>query len=414
MRSGTTSPPAGQPDELAPTEPAAKAGVSPEEVERLVTFGILVPRDGSRPFRAIDALKIRVARACEEGGLPMEGMAEAVRAGLLSFAFVESWPFERWSSRRPQTHVELAEEVGLSFEALQRLVEAFGFARPEPKDVVVEAERPIALLAGRIVELEIVDEAGLARLGHVYAEAFRRIALAETEVYHSGVEEPLLRSGLGESRTMELASSFSPALTGMLDDAVMAAYRRQQELTWTEHQIEHVEQALEDAGVSLPATLPTAMCFLDLSGYTRLTEERGDQEAAALAGRLSDIVQQRSRLHGGEAVKWVGDGVMFRFRDPSGAVVSSLDMVEEIPAAGLPPAHVGVAAGPVIRQGGDYYGRTVNLASRISDRAAGGQVLVSEPVVEMASIRGVTFVRIGPVELKGLRRPVDLFEARRV
>jgi len=224
----------------------------------------------------------------------------------------------------------------------------------------------------------------------------------------------LLRSGLGESRTLELASSLSPALTGMLDGAIMAAYRRQQELTWTEHQIEHVEQALEDAGVSLPATPPTAMCFLDLSGYTRLTEERGDQEAAALAGRLSDIVQQRSRLHGGEAVKWVGDGVMFRFRDPSGAVVSSLDMVEEIPAAGLPPAHVGVAAGPVIRQGGDYYGRTVNLASRISDRAAGGQVLVSGPVVEMASIRDVTFVRIGPVELKGLRRPVDLFEARRV
>jgi len=412
--SGASPSPVGRPYELSPTELAARAGISPSEVERLVSFGILVPRDGGWPFRAVDALKIRVARACEEGGLPMEGMAEAVRAGLLSFAFVESWPFERWSFRRPQTHVELAEEVGLSFEALQRLVEAFGFARPEPKDVVVEAERPIALLAGRIVELEIVDEAGLARLGHVYAEAFRRIALAETEVYHSGVEEPLLRSGLGESRTMELASSFSPALTGMLDDAVMATYRRQQELTWTEHQIEHVEQALEDAGVSLPATPPTAMCFLDLSGYTRLTEERGDQEAAALAGRLSDIVQQRSRLHGGEAVKWVGDGVMFRFRDPSAAVVSCLDMVEEIPAAGLPPAHVGVAAGPVIRQGGDYYGRTVNLASRISDRAASGQVLVSEPVVEMASVPGVTFVGIGPVELKGLTGPVDLFEARRV
>jgi class 3 adenylate cyclase len=89
-------------------------------------------------------------------------------------------------------------------------------------------------------------------------------------------------------------------------------------------------------------------------------------------------------------------------------------MVEEIPAAGLPPAHVGVAAGPVIRQGGDYYGRTVNLASRISDRAESGQVLVSEPVAEMASVRSVTFVAVGPVELKGLTGPVDLFEARRV
>ena len=414
MISSATSPPAGQPDDLSLGELAARAGISSEEVERLVACGILVPRVGSRPFRAVDALKIRVARACEEGGLPMEGMAEAVRAGLLSFAFVESWPFEPWGSRGPQTHLELAEEAGLPFEALRRLLEAFGFARLEPKDVVAEAERPIALLAGRIVDLGIVDEAALARLGRVYEEAFRRIALAETEIYHSGVEMPLLRSGLDERRTMELASSLSPSLTGMLDAALMAAYRRQQELTWTEHQIEHIEQALEDAGVSLPAAPPTAMCFLDLSGYTRLTDEHGDEEAAALAGRLADIVQRRSRSHGGEVVKWVGDGVMFRFRDPSGAVASSLDMVEEIPAAGLPPAHVGVAAGPVIRQGGDYYGRTVNLASRISDRAAGGQVLVSEPVVEMASIRGVTFVRIGPVELKGLRRPVDLFEARRV
>jgi adenylate cyclase len=401
------------PDELSPTELAARAGISPSEVERLVGFGILVPRDGSRPFRAVDALKIRVARACEEGGLPMEGMAEAVRAGLLSFAFVESWPFEPWGSRRPQTHLELAEEAGLPFEALRRLLEAFGVARLEPEGVVAEAERPIALLAGRIVDLGIVDEAALARLGRVYEEAFRRIALAETEIYHSGVEMPLLRSGLDERRTMELASSLSPSLTGMLDAAVMAAYRRQQELTWTEHQIEHIEQALDDAGVSLPAAPPTAMCFLDLSGYTRLTDEHGDEEAAALAGRLTEIVQQRSRRQGGEAVKWVGDGVMFRFWDPSDAVVSALDMVEEIPAAGLPPAHVGVAAGPVIRQGGDYYGRTVNLASRISDRAAGGQVLVSEPVVELTSVQGVTFVGIGSIELKGLKGPVDLFEARR-
>jgi adenylate cyclase len=412
--SGAPPSPAGRPDELSVTELAARAGISPSEVERLVNFGILVPRDGGRPFRAVDALKIRVARACEEGGLPIEGMAEAVRAGLLSFAFVESWPFEPWGSQKPQTHLELAEEAGLPFEALRRLLEAFGFARLEPEDVVAEAERPIALLAGRIVDLGIVDEAALARLGRVYEEAFRRIALAETEIYHSGVEMPLLRSGMDERRTMELASSLSPALTGMLDAALMAAYRRQQELTWTEHQIEHIEQALEDAGVSLPAAPPTAMCFLDLSGYTRLTDEHGDAEAAALAGRLADIVQLRSRSHGGEVVKWVGDGVMFRFRDPGGAVVSSLDMVEEIPAAGLPPAHVGVAAGPVIRQGGDYYGRTVNLASRISDRAESGQVLVSEPVAEMASIRSVTFVPVGPVELKGLTGPVDLFEARRV
>ena len=411
MTPGAASP-AGQPGELSSEELAARAGIPSEEVERLVELGILVPREGSRPFRAVDALKIRVARGCEEGGLPLDGMAEAVRAGNLSFAFVESWPFEPWSSRGPQTHLELAEEVGLSFEALQQLVEAFGFARPQPEDVVVEAERPIALLAGRLVEL---DRSTRPRPRGWGASTPRRSGGSPWPRPRSTTpgEEPLLRSGLGESKTMELASSLSPALTGMLDEAVMAAYRRQQELTWTEHQIEHIEQALEDAGVSLPATPPTAMCFLDLVGFTRLTEERGDEEAAALAGRLSQIVQQGSRPHGGETVKWVGDGVMFRFRDPSAAVASCLDMVKEIPAAGLPPAHVGVAAGPVIRQGGDYYGRTVNLASRISDHAVAGQVLVSEPVVELASVPGVSFVGIGSIVLKGLKAPVDLFEARR-
>jgi len=407
------SDPASEPGELTASELAARAGVEQAEIERLVGYGVLVPRGGRAPFRAADLLKIRVARACEEGGLPMDGMAKAIDVGLLSFAFVESWPFERWSASRTQTHLQLAEEAGLPFESFSRIVEAFGFARPEPDDVVAETQRPVALLIGRTIDLGIVDEVEAVRFGRVYAEAFRRITQAETEIYHSGVEMPLLRKGIGERRMMEEGSAMSPLMTGLLDGALMATYRRQQELTWVEHQIEHIEQALEDAGVSLPTGPPTAMCFLDLSGYTRLTEEHGDEEAAALASRLSDIVQQSSRNHRGEPVKWLGDGVMFRFRDPNGAVVSALDMVEEIPAGGPPSAHVGVAAGPVIRQGGDYFGRTVNLAARISDRAAGGQVLVSEPVTKVTSVPDVSFVPLGPIEMSGLKAPVDLFEARR-
>jgi adenylate cyclase len=399
--------------ELSGAELAARAGVGEQEIQRLVTHGVLVPRAGRvAPFRAVDVLKIRVARACEEGGLPMEGMARAIRAGHLSFAFVESWPFERWATRGPQTHAELAAEVGLPLASLQRIVEAFGFARPEPGDAVVAAERPVAQLMGRAVALGIVDEATSVRFANVYAEALRRIAAVEAEAYHAGIELPLLRSGVGPRRTTELAEEVAEEFTELLDEALMAVYRRQQELSWTEYQVEHIEQALEAAGVRLPPGQPPAMCFLDLTGYTGLTEERGDEEAAALAARLAEIVQQGPRRHRGEAVKWLGDGVMFRFRDPSGAVMSALDMVEDVPAAGLPPAHVGVAAGPVIRQGGDYFGRAVNLASRIADHARGGQVLVSEPVA-MTSVAGVRFDGLGAIELPGLRSPIDLFEARR-
>jgi adenylate cyclase len=112
-------------------------------------------------------------------------------------------------------------------------------------------------------------------------------------------------------------------------------------------------------------------------------------------------------------VKWLGDGVMVHFREPAGAVLSALRLVEQLPAAGLPPAHVGVAAGPVVAQGGDYFGRTVNLAARIAAHAGPGQVLVSQSVVESASPEGVSFVALEELRLKGFARPVRLLEACR-
>jgi adenylate cyclase len=94
-------------------------------------------------------------------------------------------------------------------------------------------------------------------------------------------------------------------------------------------------------------------------------------------------------------------------------VLAALRMVEQLPEAGLPPAHVGVAAGPVVAQGGDYFGRTVNLAARIAAHAGAGQVLVSGSVVESAPPPGVAFMEVGEVALKGFARPVRLLEASR-
>jgi adenylate cyclase len=392
---------------------ADRARVDEAEIVRLVGAGILVERDTPEgPFLDVDVLKIQVARACEESGIPMEAMTTSIREGRLSFAFLESWPFRSATESTTQTHAELAAEVGIPFETLNALLTAFGFTRSQPGDVVAEAERPIASLMAEAIRLGVIDEPAAVRLASVYVEALRKIAAAENEVYHAGFEMPLLASGVGERRSMEVASEMGVELVPLLDRAVFAAYRRQQELAWTEHQIEHIEQAVGSAGISLPPGPPPAMSFVDLSGYTRLTEERGDQAAASVAGRLSDVVQDSLRRHRGEVIKWIGDGVMFRFRDPADAVVSALEIADVVPAAGLPPTHIGVAAGPVIQQGGDYYGRTVNLASRLSDRAAAGQVLVNALVVETTSIPDVLFEPIGTAELDGMPRPIELFEAR--
>ncbi len=155
-----------------------------------------------------------------------------------------------------------------------------------------------------------------------------------------------------------------------------------------------------------------AICFLDLTGYTRLTEERGDSIAADLAQRLASMVERHSRRHGGTPVKWLGDGVMFHFPEPADGVLAALEMVEAAPDLGLPSAHVGLHAGPVLFQEGDYFGRTVNVAARIADYARPGEVVVSQEVVDAVADDKLEFSEIGPVELKGVTGPHRLYSAR--
>ena len=166
--------------------------------------------------------------------------------------------------------------------------------------------------------------------------------------------------------------------------------------------MEDVEGALERAGLYSRVHRPPAVCFLDISGYTRLTEERGDEAAADLAARSwPPSSGGSSQEHGGQPVKWLGDGVMFYFPDPGQGVLAALDMVEGVAADGLPPARVGIHAGPVVFQEGDYFGRTVNIAARIAEYARPGEVLVTQEVVDAAEGTSITFTEIGAGRTEG-------------
>ena len=94
-------------------------------------------------------------------------------------------------------------------------------------------------------------------------------------------------------------------------------------------------------------------------------------------------------------------------------MTAGLDVVERAPAAGLPPAHIGIHTGPVIAQDGDVYGMTVNLAARISSYAGAGQVVVSDETATRAAGPGLRFEPLGPVELKGVAQPLPLYRASR-
>jgi class 3 adenylate cyclase len=392
---------------------AERTGATEEEVERMVALGILVPREDSQPFLPSDVQKVRLAKACERAGLPMDGIGQAIEQGRLSFGFLEAPAFRRWAQRSENTYREVCKEAGVPFELLRTVLQAYGFAGMDPDERIREDELEILPLVGYAIATGVLDEAWLTRVARAHAQGLSKAVMAETEAYHARFEMPALQAGMDRPRATEQAARMAEEWNVLVDRALMAGYRRQQELVWTEHAVEGIETGLEEAGVLTGPKRVPAMAFLDLVGYTSLTEERGDQAAAELAVSLGNLVERSSRRHGGAPVKWLGDGVMFHFRDSAGAVASALEMVEEVPDSGLAPAHVGVAAGPVVAHGGDYFGRTVNLASRIAGRAGAGQVFVSERVAEAAAIPGVTFTAVGELELKGFANPVKVLEALR-
>jgi adenylate cyclase len=400
-------------DALTAAGLAALAGVPETEIARMVGVGVLVPREGPAPFLARDVHKLRLAVACERAGLPLNGIAAAIRAGRLSFAFLEGAPYQRWAVPSTRTYRQVADETGIPLDVLRRTMEAMGFTWASADEPIREDELEVVPLVQLAFSSGIFDQAWMARVGRAYAEGLRLAATVENEAYRARFEGPVLDAGLGQLKAMELASELAGQFLPLVDRALMGIFRRQQELVWTEHQVLNIEAALEEAGaIARPERVP-AMCFLDLAGYTRLTEEEGDQAAAELAGALTVLVERSSRVYGGTPVKWLGDGVMLHFRDPAGAVSSALAMVVQVPQAGLPPAHVGVAAGPVVVQGGDYFGRTVNLASRVAARAQAGQVLVTAPVAQAPAPDGVTYAEVGDLRLKGFTAPVRVLEARR-
>jgi adenylate cyclase len=106
----------------------------------------------------------------------------------------------------------------------------------------------------------------------------------------------------------------------------------------------------------------------------------------------------------------LGDGVHFHFRDPLDAVHAGLEIVRQARPMSLPPAHVGVNAGPMIYEEGDYFGGTVNIAARIVAQAGADQVFVGEDLVRV--IEPSDFVLRGGFDLKGIARPIRIYQVK--
>jgi adenylate cyclase len=390
-------------------EVAERANVPEAFVRRLIAAGALSGEEqglGPREVR-----RTRLLHAWQAAGLPVETIMALVERGALSLAFLDA-PVMETPERLDRSYEQLAVDRQVPLALVQAIHQATGFAPPEPGDRAGEDDVTMLDVAELFRSAGVGDDATL-RLLATYADSARRIAKAEADYYEANIERRLRASGLDERQLIEVGTRLGDRVIGSLERAIFQLYRRHREHVWTEHAINHVEEALEGTGLRERVPRPPAICFIDLTGFTRLTEERGDEVAARVAGALAALVNDISRRRGGRPVRWLGDGGMFHFREPGAAVTAGLDMVERAPAVGLPPAHIGIHTGPVVAQDGDVYGMTVNLAARISSYAQAGQVVVSEQTAARSTGAGVSFEALGPVELKGVAQPLPLYRAFR-
>jgi adenylate cyclase len=151
--------------------------------------------------------------------------------------------------------------------------------------------------------------------------------------------------------------------------------------------------------------------FCDLVGFTALTDAEGDERAAAVAAALQDRARELAARHDAEVVKAMGDAAMIRCDDPAAAIWLALSLLGEVETdSALPPVRIGVHTGSAIGHQGDWYGRAVNVASRLCTVAAGGEVLVSEAT--LAAAGELRKVRVGERRLHWLKNVTEPVAAR--
>jgi len=397
-------------DRLSEAEVAERVGTTVDRIRELVRLGVLERDDAG--FARHEVMRARVVDDLDRKGMDANALAEAIAAGELSLGYLES--AGRRHPPSDTTFAQLAEQIGISLETLERIFVAFGFPRPAADELVREEDAralttlPLLFGAG-------VGEGEVLQLARVWGEGVRKIAQFQTHYFHATVEEPFRMRGLGDNEAFEAALREVGMRAGRSGENLLTwLFRRHGETFVTEHQFAHVETALERAGVrQRPPKTVEAVAFADLTGYTSLTETAGDEVAASVSLALASLVSEVASNHRGQVVKMLGDGVHFHFPDPGDAVAASLDLVASVGPRGLPPAHIGVNAGRMIFDEGDYFGRTVNLAARIAGQAGPDQVFVGEPVVEVVRPEGFRFVDAGEFSLKGIADPVRIFEAVR-
>ncbi len=382
------------------TQAARRVGVQPATLRRWVARGLIPQYDGAWTPAAIGTARV-VARMRERG----HSLAEIQRAteeGRLALGFLEDlFPGARESVRVR----DAARETGLDEALIVRLMAGLGI-RPGQIDAISEDELQLLRYVAAVLESGF-PLAALLQLVRVYGQAMAQIADAEVRLFHLYVHEPLMQSGTTGVEAAEQMDALSRDVLPLAAPVLDQIHQRYLQHFVEQDVVGHMEVDLDGTSTNL-GRMRVAIAFADLAGYTRLTEEEGELTAVDAVERFIESIEA-TLPDEARVIKTIGDEAMIVSSDPAALTdwavgFQSLQTERPLPRIAI---HYGVA----LYREGDYYGREVNIASRVAARSAEGEVLVTRPVVDTAA-RHLEFERIAEVKLKGFSESTEVFIAR--
>ena len=378
---------------------ARRVGVTPATLKRWVSGGVVPLGDAGWTQGMIAHARI-VARLRERGHSLAE-IRQATEDGRLAFGYAE----DLLRVDEPDyTLAEAAKETGLEPALIERIGSSLGFSvswteQITEDDVQMLRYSAAALAAG----LPLVAFLQMCR---VYGQALAQVADAEVRLFHLYVHEPLMREGIPGLQMAEEMEGLTRQLLPLASPLMDHLHQRFLHHFVEQDVIGHMESDLSETQLDL-GRLRVAIAFADLAGYTRLTEEQGEEEAVGAVERFVEAVEH-TLPEDARVIKTIGDEVMVVGSDPAALVDWAVGFQSLMTERPLP--RIGVHYGETLYRDGDYYGREVNLAARVAARSAGGEVIVTRPLVDAAGPH-LEFERIGEVRLKGFTEPTELFLA---
>jgi adenylate cyclase len=384
-------------------EAAERVGVTPATLRRWIKQGLIPKHNGDWTPAAIG--QARVVAKMRERGHSLQEIRTATEEGRLAFGFLE----ELFPSESTTYSVkEASRETGIQEGLVERLISGLGLT-PEHDGTVSEDDLQVLRYVAAVLEAGFPLVA-LLQLVRVYGQAMARVADAEVRLFHLYVHEPLMRSGTTGVETAEQMQAISRQVLPLAGPVLDQVHQRYLQFFIEQDVVGHMESDLDGTAIDL-GRMRVAIAFADLTGYTRMTEEEGELTAVDAVERFVEAVEV-TLPDDARVIKTIGDEVMIVGSD----VVALTDWAVGFQSMQTerPLPRIAVHCGVALYRDGDYYGRDVNIASRVAARSAGGEVLVTRPVVEASDPppSHLEFERIGEVRLKGFSDSTEVFVAR--